>query len=487
MNNLFFLFFVIFLEGYIVLSAELLAIRQTVPYVGSGTDTVSIIIAAVLMPLAVGYYAGGQFYRKNVQGKYTTVRNQLLKNIFISSLFLIFGLSYVTVAFFFSILANLGIENRLLSTTIYSVIFLVTPVFLLAQTIPLVSNFFNKEKLSMITGKMLFFSTLGSFMGAVFSTLVIMSFLGAHHTTTVIIGCLTTLYLMLSKKRLAERSVVMVALLVVALVINSDGIMRYLNIVENNQYNVIRVTEMNYGHTRMLSLNHNQSSLYTDPELLNGQFGEKVQGTFAYVDYINRNVIKYIKEGEKVYSILIIGAGGFTIGIDDDKNEYVYVDIDKSLKRVSEEHFLKQKLGENKKFEPVPARSYLYDAIREGKKFDLIVVDAYLGARTIPEHLVTQEFYYDIRKSLTEEGIMVANFISSSNFSTAFSLKIDNTLRRVFPHLTRQIMEDYNVWDKSNPLNANILYIFHNRKNDLDGYYSDNINRLHYDKNRKAN
>ena len=56
-----FLFFVIFLEGFVVLSLELLAIRLTIPFVGSGTDTISIIIAAVLLPLAFGYYRGGQF------------------------------------------------------------------------------------------------------------------------------------------------------------------------------------------------------------------------------------------------------------------------------------------------------------------------------------------------------------------------------------------------------------------------------------------
>jgi len=70
MNKIFFLFFIIFLEGYVVLSAELIAIRLTVPFVGSGTDTVSIIIAAVLMPLAVGYYVGGQYKKR----KNTSVR-----------------------------------------------------------------------------------------------------------------------------------------------------------------------------------------------------------------------------------------------------------------------------------------------------------------------------------------------------------------------------------------------------------------------------
>ena len=55
------LFVVIVLEGYVVLATELLAIRQSIPYVGGGTDTVSIVIAAVLLPLALGYWAGGRF------------------------------------------------------------------------------------------------------------------------------------------------------------------------------------------------------------------------------------------------------------------------------------------------------------------------------------------------------------------------------------------------------------------------------------------
>ena len=48
------------LEGYVVLAVELLAIRQLTPYVGNATDTVAIVIAAVLLPLAFGYEAGGR-------------------------------------------------------------------------------------------------------------------------------------------------------------------------------------------------------------------------------------------------------------------------------------------------------------------------------------------------------------------------------------------------------------------------------------------
>lgn len=54
MNHLV-LFLIIFLEGYVVLASEILAIRQTLPNLGGATDSTAIIIAGVLMPLALGY------------------------------------------------------------------------------------------------------------------------------------------------------------------------------------------------------------------------------------------------------------------------------------------------------------------------------------------------------------------------------------------------------------------------------------------------
>lgn len=479
MNKIFFLFLIIFLEGYVVLSAELLAIRQTVPYIGSGTDTVSIIIAAVLMPLAFGYYAGGQ-YKKRKSG---SVRSKLLKNIFIATIFFIIGLSHVLIATFFETLSDLGITDRLGQATLYSLIFLVIPVFLLAQTIPLVSHYFRKEELSQITGKMLFFSTAGSFMGAVFSTLVLMAFLGVHYTALISIGLLCLLYVLLSRKILAPFPIIMMVLFGFAFLINNNYVMRSINIVENNQYNTIRIMENNNGLTRRMSLNNNNSSLYSEVPI---QFGDDPtpRNTFVYVDHINRHFIAPIMMEDKVYDILVIGAGGFTIGFDDDKNNYTFIDIDKSLKRISEELFLKKELTPNKKFEGSPARAFLYKAVTDGKKYDLIVLDAYLGAKTIPEHMVTQEFFHSIKEAMKEDGVMVGNFIISASFSSAFSMKLDNTLHRVFPHITRNIVSDYNAWDRDDINKSNLLYIYHNHNSDINGYYSDDKNTIYYDKNK---
>ncbi len=482
MKKVIFLYFIIFLEGYVVLSAELLSIRQITPFVGNGTDTVSIIIAAILMPLAIGYYAGGQFNISQKGKERKTVRKKLLSNIFIATIFFTFGLSYLFIGIFFETLSGLGFQNRLLTTTIYALVFLVVPVFLLAQTIPLVSHFFNKEKLSQITGKMLFFSTVGSFMGAIFSTLVLMAYIGVHHTTSITIGCLVLLFILLSPKKINEHTIIIISIFTVSLFFNSDKAMQLLHIVENNQYNTIRILEGKKG-IKILSLNNNNSSAYKiSPSTQNKK------ETFGYVKYINKNFIAPIQLNGPARSILVIGTGGFTIGLDDQKNEYTFIDIDSSLKEVSEKYFLKQKLGKNKHFEPAPARGYLNHIAQTQKKFDLIIIDVFLGTGTLPEHLITKEFFQNIKNASKENGIIISNFIASINFNNLFSINLDNTLRSVFPHITRQIIpKKYNGWSKDTGNENNILYIYHNKKNQEDGIYTDNKNRVYSDRNKPVN
>ena len=69
---------------------------------------------------------------------------------------------------------------------------------------------------------------------------------------------------------------------------------------------------------------------------------------FPYIRYIEENFLATIPAGEKK-QILVLGAGGFTLGRDDDVNNYTYVDVDKTLLPLSEKYFLNKKLGGNKK------------------------------------------------------------------------------------------------------------------------------------------
>ncbi|MCE7886798.1 MAG: hypothetical protein DYH13_04750, partial [Alphaproteobacteria bacterium PRO2] len=178
------------------------------------------------------------------------------------------------------------------------------------------------------------------------------------------------------------------------------------------------------------------------------------------------------------------GAGAFTFGLQDTKNNYDFVGIDGSLKDIAEQHVLKQKLTENKHFIPMEARAYLMST---DKKYDVIFLDAYLGGITLPEHLVTTNFYKQVKDHLKDDGIVAMNFIASPSFSTPFSRNLDNSVRRIFPHVSRHvIMENYHLWKDNPEDNQNIIYMY---KRHLDEstkeIYTDNKNRIFYDKPQK--
>ncbi len=453
LDNTLFIFIVIALEGYIILSSELLAMRQMIPFIGSGTDIFAIVIAAVLMPVAFGYYSGGRFNIKNRSGNYRTIRKKLLLNIIIAAAFLLPALSYFILMFFFFGLRELGINNNIVQTTIYCLIFLVTPMYLLGQTIPLVSNYFSKEKLSRNTGRMLFISTMGSFAGSIVTTLVLMSLIGVNNSVIVIFAMLFILIIILGSKRTRNITVTMIMILIFSIILNSNTAMEILNIVKNNKYSTMIIMHDDEG-TPHLQINGNDSSKYS-------KTGEK----HRYIEFAERVAIDSIPKNAEPKNILIIGAGGFTFGHNDEKNNYIYIDIDKDLKEISEKYLLKEKLKDNKTFYPLPARAYL---TKTDMKFDVILLDAYLGGLSIPEHLVTQEFFTEIKDHMNDKAVLVANFITSPTFRNKFSKNTDNTLRSVFPYISRHFINgDIDVLLKMKSVNS--IYIYKHFENINNG------------------
>ena len=466
------LFLIILIEGYAVLATELLAIRQLIPFVGSGTDTVAILISAVLLPLAIGYHQGGRCRLH--------IRQRLLRNILIALVILTLGLSRLFLDLFFDILANLGLTRQVVQTAIYAVIFLSPPVFLLGQTVPLVSNYFGRARLSEITGRMLFFSTIGSFLGSVFSTLVLMNTIGVHYTVVVTLTLLALLVPLMAR-RVFSRATAGAALLVVLVVqLNNSDVMRRLEIVSDNSYNVLSVHEDPKTGDRHLSVNRSTSSGI-------GKNGERI---YPYIAYIERIFIDPIsKPGMKPREILVLGAGGFTVGLEDTVNHYTFVDIDPDLKAASETYFLKKPLGPNKTFVPVSARAFVR---RAQEKYDFIMIDTFTHIFAVPMETTTVEFLQGVKKLLKPGGIVLVNQAASADFDDRFSARYDRVFADVFPRYTRQIVGDYNPWAPPRPhglrtndtsrLN-NVLYIYYDRAyNDDTVRYRDDLNTYALDR-----
>jgi spermidine synthase len=82
-------------------------------------------------------------------------------------------------------------------------------------------------------------------------------------------------------------------------------------------------------------------------------------------------------------------------------------------------------------------RVYVKRAIREGKQYDAILLDAF-DQEYIPEHLLTREFLEEAKSLLAPGGVLVGNTFSSSRlynhesttyaavFGTFFNLKTAN-------------------------------------------------------------
>jgi hypothetical protein len=462
------LLFIIFIEGYAVLASELIAIRGLISYVGNGSDIVSIIIAGVLLPLAAGYYYGGMTAHNR-----KPVRARLIRNFTLALLFLVLGLSPVGMDTFFMGLSEIGITNRLLLAPLYVLVFLIPPTFLLGQTIPLSARLFRDQTASRIAGHTLLWSTVGSFLGSIFSTLVLMAFFGVH-VAVLFVAILLLIAIAMLNRKLTLRTMGVPALLVlVCLLLNASFIFSAAHIYYQNQYNTARILTTPKNDSKLLSLNKAPSAGYNPT----------TDGAFPSITQAEELLLKPLLEAEPKRDILVLGAGGFTFGRNDTHNHYTYVDIDPDLKELTEKFFLQKTLTANKKFVPEAARAFLVDALREGKKFDLVYIDAFNGEMWVPEDLVTQDFFGQVREVLKPDGIASANMVLNPTYADDYSRNLDHTFDSVFPATLRFPVTMVDVWSKSPDYRLNVLYIgFKAASEKAVSTYTDNKNRVFWDK-----
>jgi spermidine synthase len=138
--------------------------------------------------------------------------------------------------------------------------------------------------------------------------------------------------------------------------------------------------------------------------------------------------------------VLIVGLGGGTIPTalrEVLPNAQIDVaEIDPAVTRVARQYFGFRNDPKLTVFE-MDGRVYVKRAIREGKKYDAVLLDAF-DQEYIPEHLLTQEFLTEAKTLLAPGGVLVGNTFSSSRlydhesttyasvFGTFFNLKTAN-------------------------------------------------------------
>lgn len=139
-------------------------------------------------------------------------------------------------------------------------------------------------------------------------------------------------------------------------------------------------------------------------------------------------------------SVLIIGLGGGTIprALVDliPKVSIDVVEIDPAVVRMANKYF-DFSASDRVRVHEADGRVFVKRAIREHRRYDLIMLDAF-DHEYIPEHLLTREFLEEVKSLLAPDGVLAANTFSSSRlydhesttyaavFPRFFNLKRDN-------------------------------------------------------------
>jgi spermidine synthase len=443
------LFVLIFLEGFVSIAIEILTIRQLMPFIGTSVVVTSLIIGVFLLFLALGYWQGGR-KRKNFQ-------RILERNFICSALFIGIGLSYLFTACFFYLAYTFISSNFFITLNCYLLLIIAPLVYLLGQTIPITMNLYKKEEaVGAIGGKILFLSTLGSFLGAILTTLIFIQFLGVAATLSINAVILLVI-IFLFPNPIKSKTLAIIILIPIAwiiYVINVKFETAYFTKTDNYaNYQVIK----NYNIA-----NNNHGTLLKINETLASFIGDNKQ-SFPYIELIKKILFQDLNLQHK--HILVLGAGGFTLSAETtNNNDFTYIDIDPHIKSIVQNNFLKHINGT---FIAKDARVYLNET---NKIFDVIVSDTYSNVNAIPEELVTFEYFQKIKLHLANNGIAIFNIIAKPFFNDPYSKRIDTTLRAVFDNCIA-------IPEKYNENFTNIIYVCRkNVKSNSKAIYTDNLN-----------
>lgn len=441
------LFLILLLEGFITISVEILTIRQLLPFFGGSVLITSQIIGVFLLFLALGYWQGGRCKSQFFQ--------RLNRNFTLALIWIGLGLTYSFIACYFYMSVVWFHLPFLFSLSIYLLLFLAPTVYWLGQTIPLTTNLFNQAlRVSDISGQALFVSTMGSFLGAILTSMVLFQYLGVAWTIVINCGLLFLLivYLRTSSERswLYIASLLSVCLFIKCLNIDFDA----RQFIKTNNYANYEVLETPFMD-RLLKINHSNSSLLT---------AEK-KG-FPYIEYIRDLLFNKLRFQNK--DMLVIGAGGFTLTANGtNHNEITYVDIDPEIKKIAEKHFLHAPI--HGQFVGQDARAYLNQT---QKQFDVIISDAYSNQSSIPPTLMTTDYFASLSKHLKPAGLLIINIINSPVFTDDYSQTVANTIHAIFPYCNVIPIN----WQAAHGL-ANTIYICPKVAKNKH-IYSDNLTKV---------
>jgi predicted membrane-bound spermidine synthase len=437
------LFTIVFIEGFCSLGAEVIALRQIIPHMGSSIIVTAPTIGFFLLALALGYQAGAK-----VAGDYLAV---VARNFLIAAALTGAGLAGISVDLIFD-----ALNPPTLAYLVFIAVVLCPIAWLMGQTVPILTNLMKHARTGEASGYALYYSTLGSFLGSISLSLLIMQWLGVSAAVAICALLLVAGHVLLSARHWRT---VLASLAVISLTIICNTWLRPVIETAYANYAVIPVNLEGAINARAFKNNNSMASLIDESE----------PPSYArYVRHIRHILLDELHFHER--KILVLGAGGFTLSHRDPRNHYTYVDIDPAIRGIAEKKFLGEPaLGD---FIVDDARRFV---VRSDQRFDAAIVDVYSSHNSIPGHLVTREFWQSTRRVLEPNGVMIANLILDGKLATPYARNLLATVESVYGRCAVEVLH-------KNQALSNVVVMCHNgNQPEATNIYIDERNSADFD------
>jgi hypothetical protein len=408
-----------FAEGFSTLAVEVIAIRLAIRVVGSSMTLTGVMLGVLLLALSAGYWFGGLASAKWPRNRAGVL---LARNMAIAAAWY-GGIAFPFEAKVLEVLLNGGVP---LAVTIglAALALFALPVYLASQTIPVLAELDNCDGAAgKASGRVLFFSTLGSVAGGIVTPVWLFPSLGVARTGWFVC-CLLGAAAVLAAAGGLRRPLYFVAgaapaaIWILAQSLQSDP-ERLFAFDSAYQSTEIRQEEIDDGrHERVFIMGGGRES---------GIIAETGEASFAYSKAADRA----IAEAAPV-AVLVVGAAGFNIPRDAARMATVTrvdaVDVDPAVRSIAEKYFLREPLPAKVRFLAMSGRYAVRKLRREGNQYSVAMVDAYLG-QDVPEELTTVEFFDDLRLASARTAV---NIVVDRKLESAFARNLLASFRAAF-------------------------------------------------------
>ncbi len=388
--------FDVFIAGAIVMALEIAGSRILAPFFGNTIFVWGSLIGVVLAALSLGYFLGGRLADRSPSFFQFSV-------ILLASGISILVMSVASPLILESVFSiNLGDRyGPLLATSIL----LIIPGTLLGMVSPYAVKLLaeNLEKIGGTSGNVYSLSTIGSIFGTFMTVFILIPELGVR-SILFALGLTLVAISLLGLDNFGRGLVVIVILIasVPALPLSLGSTFRSGDLVfeKDSPYNHIEITDDPNSGTRTLRLNGlRHSAMYLDGSL---------DAVYPYTDFFHLPFLF----NPSIKEVLFIGGGGFTgpkkfLSLYEDVTIDV-VEVDGAVVNAAIEYF---NVTDDPRLNIIVDDGRIHLTKTE-KKYDLIVLDAY-SKTYVPFHLMTQEFFEEVRDDLSTDGIVISNIIAS--------------------------------------------------------------------------